>query len=335
MINIKYRLIAPNQIDVQFVDEELNDYELVVKPRYLSICKADQRYYKGNRDKEILDKKLPMALIHESIGYVVYSTNPEFKKNDPVVLIPNIPLDKDSNIKENYQRTSKFRGSNMDGFMQENIFCNASNVIKIPNENPSYVFLELMSVVFNALDNLDGKRVNDIVIYGDGCLSYIACLILRHLYDHVNITVIGKHTGKLKYFTIADNTYLTNEVPNNLSYDCVFECVGGANQEIALNNIINQIEPQGKIFLLSVSELPININTRLVLEKGLTIIGCSRSGKSDFENAIKLIKKKPKVLHHLSVLISDLVEIDGINSINHAFLIDNTNEFKTVMKWNL
>ena len=67
----------------------------------------------------------------------------------------------------------------------------------------------------------------------------------------------------------------------------------------------------------------------------MTIIGSSRSGYQDFDKSIGLIKKNPKILQHLNVLISDVIEVDGIDAINHAFQIDNTNEFKTVMKWNL
>ena len=58
--------------------------------------------------------------------------------------------------------------------------------------------------------------------------------------------------------------------------------VKGSQQ--AIEQIINIINPEGSIALLGVSELSIQVNTRMVLEKGLTIIGSSRSGLKDFEN---------------------------------------------------
>ena len=70
MINQSYRLVAPKQIRVDFIDEYLDSKNIIVRPVYLSICAADQRYYTGNRSKEVLKKKLPMALIHEAIGEV-------------------------------------------------------------------------------------------------------------------------------------------------------------------------------------------------------------------------------------------------------------------------
>ena len=66
MINIVYRLISP-----KFFEESIDEVELdgvVVRPTYLSICQADQRYYQGSRPAEVLEEKLPMALIHEESG---------------------------------------------------------------------------------------------------------------------------------------------------------------------------------------------------------------------------------------------------------------------------
>ena len=70
MINIIYRLKSP-----KFFEEAIDEVELdgvIVRPTYLSICQADQRYYQGSRPSDILSKKLPMALIHEAVGEVVY-----------------------------------------------------------------------------------------------------------------------------------------------------------------------------------------------------------------------------------------------------------------------
>ena len=77
MINIVYRLKSP-----KFFEESIDEMELdgvVVRPTFLSICQADQRYYQGSRPAEILDKKLPMALIHEGIGEVVFDNSNSFK----------------------------------------------------------------------------------------------------------------------------------------------------------------------------------------------------------------------------------------------------------------
>ena len=77
MINIVYRLISPKLFEEAYDEIDVNK-DVVVRPTFLSICKADQRYYQGERPSDVLDEKLPMALIHEGIGEVVYDNNGEF-----------------------------------------------------------------------------------------------------------------------------------------------------------------------------------------------------------------------------------------------------------------
>lgn len=83
----------------------------MVRPPHLSICNADQRYYQGKRSAKVLKQKLPMALIHEGIGDVVFDPRGEFATGQTVVMVPNTPFEKDGIIAENYLRSSKFRAS--------------------------------------------------------------------------------------------------------------------------------------------------------------------------------------------------------------------------------
>ena len=59
MINEVIKLVTPKNIEISFLEENYNDNMVVVRPTYLSICAADQRYYHVKRKKEVLDKKLP------------------------------------------------------------------------------------------------------------------------------------------------------------------------------------------------------------------------------------------------------------------------------------
>jgi ribitol-5-phosphate 2-dehydrogenase (NADP+) len=98
MLNTVYRLVAPRRFEVAFNDIDLNSDKVVVRPTHLSICHADQRYYQGTRPADVMAKKLPMALIHEAIGDVVYDATGEFKPGELVVMIPNTPVEKDDVI---------------------------------------------------------------------------------------------------------------------------------------------------------------------------------------------------------------------------------------------
>ena len=62
MINTVYRLIAPKSIRADFVDLKLDEERIIIRPTYLSICAADQRYYTGSRGRVVMKQKLPMAI---------------------------------------------------------------------------------------------------------------------------------------------------------------------------------------------------------------------------------------------------------------------------------
>ena len=79
MLNTVYRLTSPRQIEAVTFDETIDEHSVIVRPTYLSICHADQRYFIGTRDKSVLRKKLPMALIHEGIGEVVRDNTGTFE----------------------------------------------------------------------------------------------------------------------------------------------------------------------------------------------------------------------------------------------------------------
>lgn len=338
MINEVYRLIAPKSIRTDFVDEIIHD-EVVVRPVYLSICAADQRYYTGSRGKEILSEKLPMALIHEAVGKVIYDPKGEYEVGTQVVMIPNTPVEKDEVIKENYLRSSKFRASGFDGFMQEMVLMDRTRII--PFEKVSMriaVLAELTSVVMNAVEHFQQtahERKNTIGIWGNGNLGFITALVLKIMYPETKVIVFGLRQEKMQYFPFVDETYLTHEIPSDLRIDHAFECVGGTGSETAINQIIDYINPQGTIALMGVSELNVAINTRMVLEKGLNLIGSSRSGYVDFKAAIDFMEENEMAREYLDTIISEEMEIRTIADMHRAFEHDRMNDFKTVMKWEI
>lgn len=341
MINSVYRLTEPRVIEEVFEEVDLREGDIIVRPTYMSICKADQRYYQGNRDINTLKEKLPMALIHEAVGVVVKDYTGTYKQGDKVVLIPNTPVEEDEIVEENYLKSSRFCSSGYDGFMSEYVYIPKDRVIKLPDNIDLKVssFIELVSVAYHGIrrfKTLSHKRRNKIGVWGDGNLGFITSLLLKVMFPDSRILVFGKNLEKLSYFSFADETYNINQIPEDLAIDHGFECVGGFKSEFAINQIIDIISPQGTIALLGVSENKVAINTRMVLEKGITMFGSSRSGKKDFEETIDLISKNPYIADYLKSLVSNEVEIDSISDISNAFSTDfNSNFGKTVLKWDL
>lgn len=338
MINIVYRLKSP-----KFFEESIDEIELdgvVVRPTYLSICQADQRYYQGSRPAEILDKKLPMALIHEAIGEVVFDSKCNFKSGDKVVMIPNTPMGDDV-CRANYSYKSKFRGSGFDGFTSDLIKLEDDRVVKLPDDFNDKVcaFIELISVAYQGITKFGEIAItpkDKIGVWGDGNLGFITALFLKELYPDSTVTVFGKHQENLNLFSFADEIYRIHDVPDNVEIDHAFECVGSSASQSAIEQIIDLINPQGTVNLFGVSEYPIPINTRMVLEKGLTIQGNSRSDREDFIGVVETLKENPQLFEYLEKLITNTCEINSLNDLKEAFDKDYLSKFgKTILKWNI
>ena len=337
MINIVYRLKSP-----KFFEESIDDIELdgvIVRPTHLSICQADQRYYQGSRPAEILEKKLPMALIHEGIGEVVYDATGQFNPSDKVVMIPNTPVEEDI-YRANYSYKSKFRGSGFDGFTSDLINLPANRLVKIPDDFNLNVsaFIELISVAYQGISKFDDIAItpkDTLGVWGDGNLGFITALFLKEKYPDSKVVIFGKHTENLSLFSFADEIYQIHNVSEDVVIDHGFECVGSAASQSAIEQIIDLINPQGTINLFGVSEYPVPVNTRMVLEKGLTIQGNSRSEREDFIGVVQTLQKNPQLFEHLEKLITNIYEINSLNNLKEAFDNDYISKFgKTILKWN-
>ena len=340
MINTVYRLCAPRRFEIAFSDVGM-DGGVLVRPTHLSICNADQRYYQGTRDARVLKEKLPMALIHEGIGQVVCDSTGSFQPGDRVVMIPNIPCEEDDYIAENYLRSSKFCGSSADGFMQEYYQLPPERLVKLPEgiDPDVAAFTELVSVSVHAITRFQSiahDRRDKIGVWGDGNLAFITSLLLKKMLPHSEVYVFGINREKLSDFSFVDETCLTTDIPDSLQLDHAFECVGGNGSPIAIEQIIGMIKPEGTISILGVSEYPVAVNTRMILEKGLRLFGTSRSGKADFQRTVALYREYPEIPVYLSRLVGSTVEIDKFADIKEAFEIDIKKAFgKTILHWNI
>lgn len=340
MINKIYRLSSPRFFKEFFVEESIKD-KVIVRPTHLSICQADQRYFQGNRPADVLNQKLPMALIHEAIGKIIYDDTDTFSVNDNVVMIPNTPIESDEIIAENYLRSSKFRSSGFDGFMSEYVVMDVDRIVKLPDKinNDVYSFTELISVSVHAIHRFkkfSHDRKEKFGVWGDGSLGYITSLFLKTIFPESEVYIFGTNYEKLALFSFTDKQIKVDEVSDDFKIDHAFECVGGNKSQDAINQIIDVINPEGTIGILGVSEYNIPINTRMVLEKGLNIFGSSRSGRNDFEQTVQLLDENPVIVEYLENLITNKVDINSLNDFNEAFNLDANSRFgKTVLSWNI
>ncbi len=342
MFNTVFQLVRPRQFESVFHEIDLEGGGILVKPTYLSICNADQRYYQGKRSRDILKQKLPMALIHEGIGRVLYDPDGNFQPGEKVVMIPNVPSESSPVAAENYLRSSKFRGSSMDGFMQECVETRADRLVRIPPEMDNdevAAFTEMVSVCYHCLQRFDRtahEKRDTLGVWGDGNMGYFTSLLLRVLYPKARLIVFGVDNEKLNNFSFADDICNVSEIPADLLVDHSFECVGGGASAQVIAQMIDHIQPEGTMAILGVSEDPVPVNTRMILEKGLRMLGTSRSGRTDFEGLIGLCVSHPNITRYLEKMVGAVVRVQGVKDMTAAFDMDIRKEMgKTVMEWNV
>lgn len=341
MINHVYQLIRPEIFSVKY-DDFVNNQQntVIVRPKYMSICHADQRYYLGKRDSKTLKKKLPMALIHEACGEIIFDNTGKYQTKQKVVMIPNIPCQNPTkNVLENYDKKSHFLSSGYDGFMQELVCLPVDRVVPLAEDIPlqTACITEFISVAVHAINrllNLNKKPFKTVGIWGDGNLAYTLACVLCEVQPELKIFVIGRNSGKLSQFSFINGTYLSDEIPKDFEIDCAFECAGGEGSCNAINSIIKCINPQGTAVLMGVSENNIPINTRMILEKGLMLVGSSRSGRTEFLKSAEILINK-RFSNRLKNIIYEGGEVENIKDIHEVFKTDLKNSFKTIFKWNV
>jgi ribitol-5-phosphate 2-dehydrogenase len=289
------RLIKPYEVQEMEIERTMLRGEVAVRPVLGSVCHADLRYYTGNRRPESLAKKLPMALIHEGVGEVIGSRSDKFAPGDRVVIVPNIPGDPSlaeanpDSPEANYSAGGRFLGSGTDGIAQSVLILPDLCVVPIPADVPEEiaVLAEVSTIAHQALGRighrLGGRRV---AVFGDGPVGYVTAALLRYYYrvPKDRLIVFGVIPEKLANFEFA-TCYNVNEYDftrDGGKADIAIECTGGRFSSAAINQAIEMLVYCGVLILLGVTEELVPINTRDILEKGITVFGSSRSSFRDY-----------------------------------------------------
>lgn len=347
MLSKGFKIVSPKTFEIDIESLENKDGYAIVKIEHAAVCKADLRYYLGQRDERILGLKYPMRLIHEATGIVLKDLSGKFKSGDSVVLVPNIcecsecdfKYINDKSLGANYCPKAKFASSNYDGFSCECMSFPVRNLVKYDKNICSSevaVFSELMSVAIASIrrvSNLDNKVIG---IWGDGILGYIMAQVIKALFSNVKIICIGKYMNKLQNFGV-DDIYISNQIDKKcLELDLAIECIGGNYASNGINEMIEHVKFGGDIILTGVSEGGALISTRRILEKAIRITGSTRSSVADFEKAIILLETS-EIQESLKKLILSENIVSDIKSYYSVFdkECNNKNLGKNLIKFNL
>lgn len=334
MIVKSFPLIRPGVFAPEFRELHYDSNKLLVRPTRLSICAADLRYYLGIRSAAVLAQKLPMVLVHEAIGTILrVPSSSNLNVGDSVILLP---CGSSASIGSNYLPGAFFRSSNADGFCQECLTLTEQEVVPIScqGDKEPYVFSELLSVCFQSLRQIykELETSNSIAIWGDGSLGYLMSLLVKSQFPSKQVIVIGKHEEKLEKLLFV-NEVETIFNRSKKKYDLLIECVGGNGAQNAINDMIDSALPNATLLLTGVSEIPPSINTRQILEKGLTLRGSTRSVLEDFILANQFLNRE-KIRQLVNVLDTTCCKVSNEKELKKAFDLSKNSLFKTTIEFN-
>lgn len=348
MLGKCFKIVEPGRFDLYIENIEMGANDTIVKIEYGAICKADMRYYLGHRSLKILGLKYPMSLIHEAVGTVIQDRSGYWKAGDRVILVPNLVLRRsekyrhlyeDSRLGDNYSPEAIFASSNRDGFSKEYVVHDAEHLVRIDPQVDfrTSVLTELISVAVAAYRRLHLDGDEKIAVWGDGTLGYIFANVFYFLRKSHSVLVVGKHKGKLSEFPEYLGQQICNELDEKqIEFSVAYECVGGQSAEKAINDILKRILPGGKVVLAGVSEQAISVDTRTILEKGLSLYGTTRSSVGDFKKAAELLEDGCFAEKMKKLLVREY-EINKIADLYNVFEFErgNSNFGKSVLKFNL
>jgi ribitol-5-phosphate 2-dehydrogenase len=319
------------------IERKVGEGQVAIQPTISSICHADLRYYTGNRRPEALAKKLPMALLHEGLGTIVESKFDGLSNGQRVVIVPNIPgyllnrIDPQDcchacrkGIGDNYCQNGVFLGSGFDGIGQSRLVIPGECALPVPDHIPDdiAVLTELCSVSCRAGSIVEKQLAGaNVAVFGDGPVGYLTAAMLHHVFgvSSDRLHVFGAIREKLDKFTFAQRAMVQEyDFQNGIRVDVAFECTGGRFSESAINQAIDIMCPGGDLVILGVTEERVPINTRDVLERGITIHGSSRSSIRDFARVLKTMED-PACRKTLTSLVPDQHNIiHGVKELTDA-----------------
>ncbi|MEK8196572.1 alcohol dehydrogenase catalytic domain-containing protein [Lysinibacillus sp. FSL M8-0134] len=332
MLSKVFKVIEPKRFDMYIEDVKTEANDVLIKVDYISICKADLRYYEGTRDARVLSLKYPMSLIHEATGIVLKDPQGQYNVGQKIVMIPNRVERKacehcvcdHPQLGENYCPKALFASSNSDGFSKEIIAYPHQYILPVPVglENKYAVFSEMLSVAIAAIRRIEIPN-GTIAIWGDGVLGYLIVSALRFLNKDNRIIVVGKHREKVMKFPVNKYFMINENIDEQIAL--AFECVGGNGAVSAINQILKEISVGGEVILTGVTEQEVPISTRKILEKGIKVSGITRSQKSDFEVALHLLQQE-EFLPFINSLILSENKISSITEFYYAFEKESKNK---------
>ena len=305
---------------------------LLLKPIVAGICGSDILYFKGMKEQEKLEKRLPMCLLHEGVAEIVEAGEAtRLKAGTKVVVNPMIPCRECYACKchkENLCQNSRYMAATADGLARTFFLYPEERVLLIPEgvELEVAALTEPLTIALTAFEESCVEITDSVAVIGDGPMGYFLTLIASYVggIPRENLYFIGVIDEKLslaKKFALTINSMKETARLNELygKVDVSFEAVGAEAHKITLKEAINLLKPGGKCILLGISmgEVPIEITK--IVNKGLTFKGSIYSRMEHYIKVLELLKSKEFQEKVRRIISARKFIVNGVDDLTEAF----------------
>jgi len=320
---------------IEFVPEGY----LLLKPIVAGICGSDILYFKGKKEQEKLEKRLPMCLLHEGVAEIVEAGEAtRLKAGTKVVVNPMIPCGECYTCKcrkENLCQNSRYMAATADGLARTFFLYPEERVFPIPEGIGLEVaaLTEPLTIALTAFEESRVEITDSVAVIGDGPMGYFLTLIASYVGGIPReklyfIGVIDEKLSLAKEFALTINSMKETARLNELygKVDVSFEAVGGEAHKIALKEAINLLKPGGKCILLGISmgEVPIEITK--IVNKGLTFKGSIYSRMEHYIKVLELLKSKEFQEKVKRIISARKFIVNEVDDLTEAFKYADTEE---------
>jgi ribitol-5-phosphate 2-dehydrogenase len=336
----EFYLIKPFKFTVkERMIESVPKGYLLLKPLVAGICGSDILYFRGEKEKEKLEKRLPVCLLHEGVAEIV-ETGEATRLNigSKVVVNPMIPCGKCCACrrgKENLCQSPSYMAATADGLARTYFLYPEKRVLPIPKgvELEVAALTEPLTIALNAFEEAQIQTTDSVAIIGDGTLGYFLALIASHIgkVPQENLHFIGIVAEKLSLAKEFALTINLNREKSRLfalygKLDVCFEAVGGEAHEIAVNKAINLLKPGGTCVLLGISKGEMSIEIVKIVKKGLTFKGSMYSRMEHYTKLLELLKLRDFQKKVKRTVFPKKFILNGIDDLVEAFKCADTKE---------
>ncbi|MGX8833140.1 zinc-dependent alcohol dehydrogenase [Amedibacillus sp. YH-ame6] len=302
-------LLIKNKDELEFVDLQmpvLNDYEVLFKTKYCSLCTVDRRTYKGTRNYGY-----PFLGGHECSGVVeaVGKGVVEINPGDHVIFTSGYcnqcELDRSGRgtqckNKKQMPKRANVDGNILGGGLSEYLAIPAWQVIKLPEDvNMAHAALtEPLACCIHSIEKARIELGDTVVIIGMGIMGYFQLKLAQMKGARV---IVSEMDEARKRKAIGHGAAYVLDPSKENVVERVKELTNGLGAEVVINTIptasvwgdaIDMLAPYGRLIAYSSqdSKDKIGVDFGLIHSKEIELIGTLNPNIDDNERATRLIR---------------------------------------------